>query len=246
MKKIAQLIFVLVSFVLALGSAVAAEVRVAVGLALPPYVIEDSNSGIEVDILRQALSYSGNTVKLSYMPFVRVPWSLGKGYADAALTINENSAIKDVCYSDSHISYQNVVVSLKSRNIKVASLHDLSSLNIVAFQNATKYLGEDFAAMAKANSQYVELANQDSQVKMLFSGRTDVVVMDVNIFKYYRKQIQNSGENVGAEFTIHEIFPPTPYRVAFRSKEMCDVFNAGLKKLKAEGKYQPIIEKYIK
>ena len=225
---------------------VAAEVKVAVGLALPPYVIEESNDGIEVDILRQSLLYSGNTIKLFFLPFARVPWSIGSGYADAALTINESSALKDVCYSDSHISYQNVAVSIKSRNIKLASLTDLSKLNVVAFQNATKYLGNDFAEMAKENPRYVELAHQEAQVKMLFSGRTDVVVMDINIFKYFRQQVQDAGENVSAEVTIHEIFPPTPYRVAFKSKELCDAFNIGLKRLKSEGIYNAIAKKYIK
>ena len=246
MRKIVHLINALVFSFFITNVVFATEVKVAVGLALPPYVIEESNNGIEVDILRQSLLYSGNTIKLFYLPFARVPWSMRMGHTEAALTINESSALKDVCYSDSHISYQNVAVSLKSRNIKADSLEDLSSLSIVAFQNATKYLGPDFAAMAKGNEQYVELAHQESQVKMLFSGRADVVVMDINIFKYFRKQVQGMGENVGAEITLHEIFPPTPYRVAFKSKALCEAFNEGLKKLKSEGKYNSIVEKYIK
>ena len=246
MKKTIRLILASALSLFMVNATVAAEVKVAVGLALPPYIIEESNNGIEVDILRQSLLYSGNTVKLVFLPFVRVPWSIGVGHADAALTVNESSAVKDVCYSDSHISYQNVAVSLKSRNIKVTSLADLSNLSVVAFQNATTYMGADFAAMARNNGKYVECAHQDGQVKMLFSMRADVVIIDINIFKYLRQQLQAMGDNVSAEVAIHEIFAPTPYRVAFKSKALCDAFNDGLKKLKSDGKYNAIVEKYIK
>ena len=246
MKKTIRLILASALSLFMVNATVAAEVKVAVGLALPPYVVEESNNGIEVDILRQSLLYSGNTIKLFFLPFARVPWSIGSGYADAALTINESSALKDVCYSDSHISYQNVAVSLKSRNIKVTSLADLSNLSVVAFQNATTYMGADFAAMARNNGKYVEFAHQDGQVKMLFSMRADVVIIDINIFKYLRQQLQAMGDNVSAEVAIHEIFAPTPYRVAFKSKALCDAFNDGLKKLKSDGKYNAIVEKYIK
>ena len=100
--------------------------------------------------------------------------------------------------------------------------------------------------MARNNGKYVEFAHQDGQVKMLFSMRADVVIIDINIFKYLRQQLQAMGDNVSAEVAIHEIFAPTPYRVAFKSKALCDAFNDGLKKLKSDGKYNAIVEKYIK
>ncbi len=246
MRKIYQVIFTLIISLWMVQAAVAAELKIAVGLALPPYIIEGSNTGIEVDIVQQALLESGNTIKLVYLPFVRVPVSLTDGTADAALTINESSGIKNIFYSDSHISYQNVAVSLKSKNLKIGSVADLSKVSVVAFQNATKYLGSGFADMAKGNSKYSELGIQDSQVKMLFAGRADVVVMDINIFKYFRQKVNSKDADVNQEIVIHEIFAPTAYKVGFKDKALCEKFNAGLKKLKSSGKYGTIWKKYIK
>ena len=80
--------------------------------------------------------------------------------------------------------------------------------------------------MAKANPRYGEIADQSNQVKLLFLGRADAIVMDINIFKYFRRNIKDS--DVGADVVISQIFPPTAYKVAFVDKDVRDRFNAGL------------------
>ena len=128
--------------------------------------------------------------------------------------------------------------------LKVSSVADLRGLRVVAFGDARSYLGTEFAGMAKANKNYYEIADQESQVKMLFKDRADVLVMDINIFKYFRQNIKDT--DVSQEVTFFKIFDPTPYKVAFTSKEVCDKFNAGLKAIKASGKYSEIFSTYIK
>ncbi len=222
------------------------QLTAVVGLALPPYVIKEKDNGLEVDIVRQALKYSNYTLKLQYVPFARVPISLGEKSVDCALTINESSETKGVFYSQSHITYQNVVVGLKSKNLKIASITDLKPIRVVAFQGATNYLGAEFAAIAKAKGSigYSEIADQEAQVKMLFIDHADVLVMDINIFKYFRQAIKDM--DVSAEITYYQIFTPTQYKVAFTSKEVRDKFDDGLAKLKASGKYMEIFKSYIK
>jgi polar amino acid transport system substrate-binding protein len=135
-------------------------------------------------------------------------------------------------------------VALKARGLKIAKVDDLKALRVVAFQDATNYLGNDFRTMAKANTGYSELANQEAQVKMLYMDRADAVVMDVNIFKYFRQAIKDV--KVDAEVTIYPIFPPTNYKVAFINKDVCQKFNEGFNKLKAAGKIETIFKTYIK
>jgi len=53
------------------------EIRVGQGI-LPPYGIKDSNSGIEVDIVRAALAKKGHTITVRFVPFGRV----GKDFED--------------------------------------------------------------------------------------------------------------------------------------------------------------------
>lgn len=240
MKRMYLFSFILL---LVLQGVFSQEIKVGVGLALPPYIIQGSNSGIEVEILQQALPASYKT-KLIYLPFARVPISLTDGTADAVLTINESSGVKDAFYSNSHIKYQNVVLSLKSKNLKISKISDLSKLSIVAFQDATAYLGADFAAMAKANAKYSEIPEQDNQVKMLFASRADVIITDINIFKYFKSKITDI--DVSKEYVVHEIFAPTEYKVGFKSKDVRDLFNVGLQKLKDTGKYAAILTKYTK
>lgn len=222
----------------------AGEVKVAVGLALPPYVLSDSNTGMELDIVREALGHKGHTVTPVYLPFLRVAPAVDNGDAEAAMTVNESSGIKSAVYSDTHITYQNVAIGLASKNLSVGSIPDMGNRSIVAFQSATKYLGPAFAEMAKANSRYSEKAKQSIQISLLYSGRTDLVVMDINIYKYYKKLEKRV--NTDAKVDIFEVFTPTSYKVAFRSEQLRDDFNAGLKALKASGRYDEIINSYIK
>jgi polar amino acid transport system substrate-binding protein len=219
-------------------------IKAVVGLSLPPYIMQGADNGVDADIVRAALQAAGYTLKLEYVPFARVSVSMANKTADAAFPINQASGVTGVYYSDSHISYQNVVVGLTAKGLKVNSIADLKGLRVVAFGEAKSYLGPDFAAMATANKNYSEIADQQSQVKMLYKDRADVVVMDINIFKYFRQAIKDT--DVSAPVTFFKIFPPTAYNVAFTSKAVCDKFNAGLKAIKSSGKYASIFKTYIK
>jgi len=97
---------------------------------------------------------------------------------------------------------------------------------------------------SKTSPEYKEIAQQDLQVKQLFLDRTDVIVMDINIYKYYKQQIKDV--DTTAEVVIHKVFPITNYKVGFLDKTVCDEFNKGLKSLKDTGKYNAIFNKYIK
>ena len=218
--------------------------KAAVGLSLPPYIIQGSDTGVDADIVRQSLKAAHYDLKLVYVPFARVAVSLANKSVDCAFPINEGSGVTGVFYSDSHITYQNVAVTLKSKGLKIASVADLKSLRVVAFGDAGAYLGADFAAMTKTNKNYTEIADQESQVKLLFKERADVLIMDINIFKYFRQNIKDM--NVGQDVVFTPLFPPTAYKVAFTNKDICDKFNAGLKAIKASGKYAEILKTYIK
>jgi polar amino acid transport system substrate-binding protein len=221
----------------------AREIKVAVGLSLPPYVLQKTNSGMELDVVNQALAAAGHTIKPVYLPFARVPVAMQEGEVDAAITVNESSGIK-ASYSDSHITYQNFAITLTKSNLKIGSIDDLAKHSVAAFQNAKLYLGDKFAAMANANKAYSEHAEQVKQNKMLYTGRVDVVVGDRNIFKYFNNDAKQEGVNVSEPVSYHEIFPPTPYKVAFRDAALRDAFNAALKKMHGDGRYDAIMKKY--
>lgn len=230
--------------VLVLTSIFADELVGAIGLALPPYVLPETNNGIELDIVRETLAMSGHTIKPEYVPFKRVKHTLSSGKADFAMTITEASGIENVFYSDSHIAYQNVVITLADKNIPVNSVDDLANISISAFQDANIYLGPEYKAMSEKNSEYSEIAEQDRQIALLFSGRVQALVMDINIFKYFRNN--SNLVDTSAKVTIHEIFPKSNYKVAFKNEAIRDQFNADLKKMIDSGKIEELFNKYIK
>jgi len=240
-KTTVKSILLLMCFV---GSAFSDEISIAVGLALPPYVISQSNTGMELDIVREALKVKGHTAKIIYLPFKRVVATVNSGKADAALTVNEGSGLKYVHYTNSHITYQNVAIGLKKNKLSVTDVSSLGQYSINSFQDATKYLGPEFSAMAKGNKRYKENAKQDIQTSLLYSGRVELIVLDINIFKYYKSNEKRVSTD--AEIDIFEVFSPTDYKVGFISSTIKDDFNVGLDQLKKSGRYQAIIDSYIK
>ena len=219
------------------------ELTMAVGLAIAPYNIPKTNSGIELDVVREALGIKGYTIVPKYVPFARRTMELLERRVDGVLTVNTNSGI-EAFYSDEHLVCENVVVSLKKNAFTIETVKDLEGKSVVAFQEATVYLGEDFAAMAKKNPKYRELAKQQLQLNLLFGDRVDAIVLDRYIFLYLKEK--NRKVDTTQPVDVAHIFKPTPFRVAFSNEKIRDDFNEGLKKLKESGRYDEIIKGYLR
>ena len=235
-----RLIFVFLILSVAV-SVNAKDITLVAGLSLPPYIIQETNNGMEYDIIKESLAKKGHTLHMKYVPFVRVAVDYKK--YDGAVTINESSGIKGN-YSDVVITYQNYAISLKKNGIKIDSVKDLKDKEVVAFQNATKYLGTEYAETVKNNSKYSEQGKQILQVKVLYSERADAIVSDINIFKFYKKKVTDI--DTSSEVVFHEIFPGVDYKAIFNDASVRDEFNAGLNELKQSGRYEEIIKSYIK
>ncbi len=227
------------------GSAFAKELKIASSTAVPPYIIVDTDSGIELDIVREVLGLKGYTVSFEHLPFPRALEKMKAGEFDGALTISEIAKLElgNVFYSDSHITFQNVAISLKSSRLKIDKISDLSDKSIGTFQYAREYIGPEFAKMADDNPAYRELPNSSQIVPMLFQKRVEAIVMEINIFKYQLKQIKFI--DTSAPVVIHEIFPKNPFKVVFLNSKVKAAFNQGLKAIRANGRYEEILNRYI-
>jgi len=219
------------------------DIKMAIGLALPPYVISESNSGIELDSVTHILASQGYTIKPKYVNFGSVARQIKNGKVDGALTITEASGITDIFYSDYHVTYQNVAISLKKKGLSINKIEDLQKYRILAFQDATKYLGDVYATTVKNVPIYREIAKQEVQIARLFAEKTDVLIIDVNIFKYFR--LHNKKRDMSLEIQIHQVFPPSRYKVGFSNQVIRDKFNVGLKDFQAKGVYEKIYRRYI-
>ncbi|MCH1929755.1 transporter substrate-binding domain-containing protein [Shewanella sp. A25] len=223
------------------------ELQIGVSQSIPPYVIQENDSGLELELLFQALAVKGHSAKIHYLPLARTFHELSEGKLDGVINIKQGM-LEKVFYTDIALSFQNCAISLQQNHLDIKGISDLAAKKVVAFQRASIVLGEEFSQMAKANSGYQEQAKQIQQVYMLFKHRVDVVVMDRNIFKYYAKQAFIEGKLTESEVKqvaiCHQLFPPTDYRFAFSNEKIRDDFNFGLKQITQDGTLSALQEKY--
>ncbi|MFT6984933.1 MAG: polar amino acid transport system substrate-binding protein [Psychromonas sp.] len=230
----------------------AEQISVAISFSIPPWVIKETETGLELDILREAFAVKGHTIKAYYLPLARSFESFDSGLVDAV--INVKKGMVKGFYSDRVVRFQNCAISLADNKFVINEINDLQDKRIVAFQRASTILGLEFNAMTLKNAQYKELSNQSQQIKQLFKKRVDVVISERNIFKYFHKQLLQPW-NSETVFVInkteleqkvkyHCIFPPTAYHYAFTSEKIRDDFNYGLKTIQENGLYNKIFNDY--
>jgi polar amino acid transport system substrate-binding protein len=227
----------------------AAEVRMMFGLALPPYVIKENNSGYELEIIREALAVKGHTLKPTFAAFGASKQMLKDKQVDAAQRGNPDMSEADGFHyaAEPTVLYEDVAISLAKNKVAVASMADLKNKNVVAYQGATQFIGPDYAAIVKSNPNYQENSSSKRVVQMLYAGGAQVAVFDINIFKYIAGTLKGEVD-IGQEVTYHKVFPTSTIKTnnpVFLDKQVRDDFNAGLAQLKKNGRYKEIIKKYV-
>jgi polar amino acid transport system substrate-binding protein len=242
----------LAAVLLTSASARAREVRVGVGFAIAPYVLREQDAGLEVDLLRAAFRAGGMEAKFVYLPNLRLPLALAEGDVDClASSVGYDMAERTgrpVFYSVPTLTFRNYAVSLARRHLNIGSIADLSGYVVLGFQDAASYLGPEFADMARNNDLYSELSDQSLQVRMLFSGRVDVVISEKRVFLYWRNRLKNSpaGRAVDLDQAVKfsPIFPAQDRQVVFIEKSLCEDFDKGLAAIRESGSYDRIVQAY--
>ncbi len=231
----------------ALIPARAATVSMAFGEKIPPYILPESNSGIELDVIGEALAFRGHVLKARFLPLPRVPLAFKTGSVDAAMTdLGEDLTPQGAFYGEPAVLYDNVLISLKERNLQIRKPEDLRGLRVIAFVGAIKRFPA-WLEPVKAAGNYFEQNDQALQVLTLDKGRYDVVLSDRNIFRYFTLQLKRDHgllPKPTTEFNFTRI-DPNNYRPVFRDSKIRDDFNAGLKQLKDSGRYTAIYHKYL-
>lgn len=91
-----------------------------------------------------------------------------------------------------------------------------------------------------------DTTNQRLQNILFWENKVSIIILDLNVFKYYRKELSASLKT-NEEVVIHRLFDAkaNPRDVAFSQKDLCAKFNKGLSEIKSDGTYQKIFEKYL-
>jgi polar amino acid transport system substrate-binding protein len=220
----------------------AKELLLVTGLEKPPYVIPNQNSGFEIDLMRAVLSSLGHDITLLYVPYGRTYEVMKQIKADIGLTQSTKSGVNSEVLSLPYVTYQNVAVSLKENEIQISKIEELQKYTFVAFQHANKILGAEYSSAAKASPLYLELPEQRRQVELLFEGKVEVVVMEINIFKHFAKLIADSGKV--ESFSVHSIFPLTHYSAAIFAPDLREAYNRALTAYLATPEYAELLKAY--
>jgi polar amino acid transport system substrate-binding protein len=159
--------------------------KIGISFAIPPWVIPENNTGIELDILKEAFKVNGYQIAPNYLSFA-LSYSLFEAdKLDGILNVTEAS-VKKGFYSAPVLHFQNVAVSLKEKGFPAElELNFLEDKSIVAFQKASVLLGDTFNQIVSKNLRYQEVANQSLQINLLMIRDVDFIIMEKNIFGYY-------------------------------------------------------------
>jgi polar amino acid transport system substrate-binding protein len=219
------------------------KIEMVGGLVKPPFIIEENGRGLQLDIIRKALEAVNKEVHFIHVPFGRTVTTYQSLNADGIVTVLSDYQHPNLFVSKPFITYQNVAVSLLENQLSIENIGDLSGKSMIAFQNAKKYLGEDFNKIIGYSMDYREVAEQMKQIELLFLHRTEVIILDINIFKYLLKH--DTSGRYSQPFKVHYIFNERKYSAAFKSEKNRDAFDQGIKTMNEQGTYQIIVDKYL-
>lgn len=249
MKKVINIIMFILFFITGVNPCLAEQtIKVAFGNAMPPWVIPDTNEGITLDILKKTLEPAGIKIEPVYYPYARRIIAYASKDTDAVCDINQR--IIEESKLEGHMTvlayaFENIGISLKKNAFNISKISDLEGRSVVAWQGAKAMLGGEYAKMADNNKLYREVPNQLTQVNLLYTGREDVIQLDRQIFRYFKKQAEKEGR-VDTSQPIDEfpIFGKNENGFLFRDKKIQELFDQNFIKLKESGDYDKIFKKY--
>jgi len=220
-------------------------IMVSVDHATQPFTLPDSDSGLQVDIIRAAFASQSTPVTFVFLSSKRTALAFKSGLVDV---LTDDKPGNKVTNAQSHwpvMTFRNQAITFAPKHLKLNSIADLSKLRVVAFQEARLYLGAEFAAMAKNNRAYVELPHMPS--RMLSLNRTDVIVSQPDIFRFNLSNENSPTQNqhVFESFEYHDILPAAnQYWFGFRDEELRDRFERGIAAIYANGEIDALFLQY--
>ncbi|HYX32537.1 MAG TPA: transporter substrate-binding domain-containing protein [Oligoflexus sp.] len=232
------------SFILPLAPCNASEVAiVAIDGSAPPYIAENA-TGWTLDIIQSALATQDVTAKFVRIIHARVLNAFNSGEVEMVTAAKPNGKWKGFLSSWPVVRFYNVAISLKHKVPKISSIADLAEYRIVAFNDASKYLGPEFEKMAAGNARYKEFSSYLPS-RMLFADRTDVIISEANIFRYWLVRQSKDAAKEEPLVAYHDILGPGNfYWFAFKSDALRIKFERGIEEIYRNGTFEKIYQKY--
>ena len=217
----------------------AGKLIVSTNAEFPPYEYYDANEivGIDVEIAKAIADKMGLELEVKDGAFDAIIAEVASGKADvgiAGMTATDERK-QNVDFSDSYATGTQVIIVKEGSEIKSAA--DLEGKSIGVQLGTTG----DIMATDVKDSKVEQYNKGMDAVQALSQGKIDAVIIDNEPAKFYEKEV--SGLKI-----LDEAFAVEEYAIALKkgNTELQTKINETLKELKAEGKIDEIIAKYIK
>lgn len=239
--------YLCVLFLIASSSSMAEDKRITIafGDAIPPWVLENGDGGILIDLVKDCLEPSGYIVDIVLLPYARRLFNYSNDRVDSVSDINQKvideSNLSGYFTGDIY-AYTNYFFSLAKNNLSPKNINDMKDYSIVSWQGAKTHIGGEYRNMAEKNTRYTELANQESQVRMLFKNRIDFAQLDMQIFKYYKDIIAEKYKtDTQQEVDVFEFLGKNSNGFLFKTEDARDSCLKNLNTEENREKYQQIL-----
>jgi len=219
------------------------SVNIGLQSVIAPFVLADRASGLFADVLRAAFASQQVTVEFINLPNVRFEEQFRQGVFDVT-TASVPRQAQDGYLSRWPVTYfHNMAITLRGRIPTLSSVDDLKKYRVTAFRNAQKVLGPAYAAATTDHPHYREAVTMPSGALLL--DRTDVIISQPDVFRYYLRQQLPQRRNVEAELAYHDVLGPGKfYWMRFRTEAQRDTFERGIAQLYATGEIDRILARY--
>lgn len=216
------------------------------GVYRPPYMFEKKNLGIDFDLATAALESAGYKIIPLHSPNNRAFREIEMGKVDGVIGLSPLQDRPGIYFSKPMIVYDNVIITKREKKLTIRRLEDLRKVRFLAFSNAKDYLGSGYSKLVTTLKYDTDIANQEMQNRMFWQNKVDAIILDLNVFRYYRRALEKELKT-SDEVDVHRIFSQQQNEraAAFRDPQVRDSFDRALRELKASGKYQKIIDKYL-
>lgn len=169
----------------------------------------------EVLFTYRLLTELGYDVQFVTAPYARLTGLLQQQKLHIA-TRQSGLATEGLFYSSPYTSFDNQVFALADSKARLANISALKPYNIVAFQNASKVLGPEFASISQQAKSYQELLDHTQAIQMLLKKRSDLLVMDKNTFYRRLAELKQSQTPI----ISFAILPKVQYRLGFYQPQL--------------------------
>lgn len=219
---------------------------IATDATYAPFEFKSGNSyeGIDIDILKAISKKENFTYELKPMNFDGIIPALQANQIDGSISgmsITDERK-KSLDFSDSYYDSGLAIVT-KSGNNAIKNIENIKG-KTVALKKGTA--GATFAEdnKAKYNLTLKYFDDTPTMFQAVLNGNADLAFEDYPVISYEIAVNPKSGLKIaGKKITT------SPYGFAVnkgKNAELLKMFNDGLKKIKADGEYNKIINKYIK